>query len=358
MGFTSGCAALLTLFLATRANSATEALDLDSLRHQVAALSAAGEFDSAAALVTVAGPGLPPSWENLMYGKLELQGGPARKAFETVAKDSLHGQIPHGEALFRLGQLHYASGHYGLAIPQFREYLTRYPKGPWRDPAAYWMAYACLQLAQLPSHKQYLDSGLRYLTRLQTGRPRGYYFPLALTAKARLLLARGKEGDTTSALAALEEARRRMPPEEFASTLLLSAQAAPLSNPDDKRLWEDSVLWEFPSSLEASFLVARFPVHKASSAHVQPSSKNSVLSATPKYALLLGNFSVSKNADEMRKTLAAKGIRVWVEQKSSHESRMFSVLHGIFSDSGAARKEGNRLFKPLSFPFQIIPLQP
>ncbi len=354
MGF---LALVLLPLIAVHANPASaSAVNLDSLRGQIASLSSQGRFDSAASLVKDVAPSLPVAWGNLLDGKLELRGDAARKAFETASKDSLHGDAPRGEALFRLGQLHYATGKYPRAILQFRQYLTRYSRGPWKDPAAYWMAYSWLQLSrQSPAKKGCLDSGLRSLSRIQNHR--GYYFPLALATKARLLLARGKPGDTTSALAALEEARRRIPPEEFAATLLLSAQAAPRSNPDDRRLWEDSVLWEFPASLEASFLVSRFPAHKASpEREASGSAKGSAAAAGPQYALLLGTFSVPKNADEIRKNLAAKGIRVWIEQKNAHESRMFYVLHGIYPDSASARKEGLRLFKPLAFPFQIIPL--
>ena len=115
---------------------------------------------------------------------------PARSiaSTRTAIADSLHGDASRGEAVFRLGQWHYAAGEYRLAIPRFREYLLHYPRGPWRNPAAYWMGYSCLQLVrQYPAKKVYLDTGLHYVEGLESrGRPKGYYLPLALTIKVNL----------------------------------------------------------------------------------------------------------------------------------------------------------------------------
>ena len=329
----------------------------DSLRREVAYLSGQGDLDSALAVVEKASPSLPPTTANLLRGKLELRGEASRKAFEVAAKDS-SANSPRGEALFRLGQFYYAGGHYHLAIPQFREYLSHFPKGSAANAAMYWMAHACLQLAQQqPARKSYLDTGLRYLERLESkSRPKGYYLPLALNAKARLLIARGNPGDTTLALTALEESRRRAPVEEIPGTLLLSARASQLSSADTAHKFEDSVLWDYPSSLEASLLTTPAPLPKHISA-AKPVRDSTATHPSTRYTLQLGSFSVSQNAEEMRKSLAAKGIRVWVEQTTG-ENRMFRVLAGIYPDSAAARNEGLRLFKPLSYPFQVLSLRP
>ena len=198
--------------------------------------------------------------------------------------------------------------------------------------------------------------------------------PLALAIKARLMIARGNNGDTAAALKALDEARRRAPDEEVPANLLLSAQAAKRVNPDTAMLWEDSVMWEYPTSMEASLLVTPAASSVASTQGATTSTTSTTPAPSPstssaksavsktkapsRYTLQLGSFTLGRNAEEMRKKLAAKKIRVWIEQNAQGASRAYRVFHGIFADSLSARKEGLRLFKPMSYPFRVVPLSP
>lgn len=342
-------------------------VNADSLRRDVAALSSQGELDSALALAKKSIGGLPPATANLLLGKLELQGEASRKNFEAVSKDSSTAStFVRSEALFRLGQYHYAAGNYQLAVPQFREYLKQDPRGAASHAVLYWMAHACLQLAQQQAAKKsYLDSGLHYVELLEIrSRPNGYYMPLALNIKSRLLIARGQTSDTITALAALRESRARIPSEELPGNLLLSSRAAKIANPEAARKWEDSVLWDFPSSLEAALLSAPAPIVNPGS---PKSLHDSVLAPFPspvpspksaRFTLRLGVFSKEKNAEEMRKRLSRKNIHVRVEEVNLGKNRTYRVLSGNYPDSATAKKEGIRIFKPLSYPFQVLSLKP
>ena len=331
----------------------------DSLRREVAGLSAQGKLEAALALVE--NSSLPPSTSNLLGGKLELRGDVSQKKFESVISDPDAAPAARGEALFRLGQLHYAAGQYRFAIPQFREYLTGYPKGAWADPAAYWMAYSCLQFSLVSHQKAYLDSGLKYLERFKSKKTSGdYYRPLALSAKARTLLTRGKRGDTATALTVLREAQHRSPAEEIPGIMLLAARALQHSNPDDGKEWEDSLLWDYPFSPEA-LLLSSSPKFKNILIPSSPKSKTQVSTPSapsPRYTLQLGLFSVARNAEEMRKRLAAKKIVVRVEQVTSDGDRMYRVLYGDFPDAPSARQEGTRIFKRLAYAFQVAAVRP
>ncbi len=330
----------------------------DSLRHEAGALAAEGKLDAALALVE--NSLLPSSSSNLLQGKLELKGDAAQKNFEAVAKDPDAATATRGEALFRLGQLHYAAGRYRQAIPQFREYLTGYPKGSWADPAAYWMAYSCLQYAlQTPRQKTYLDSSLHYVDRLlKTRNASAYYRPMALTARARTLLARGSRSDTIAAFKALDEARRQAPPEETPGVYLLSSTVPNRLHDDAEKVWEDSLLWNYPFSPEAGLVT---PSHKPAASRrlsQKAAVKNPSPATSPRYTLQLGYFSVARNAEEMRKGLAKKGIQVRMEKIDSGKRPLFRVSYGDFPNPVSAHKEGLRLFKPIAYAYQITSFNP
>ena len=85
----------------------------------------------------------------LLLGKLSPSGQESAEYFQKSIKRE---EIPPEaeEALFRLGQYTYATGKYYLAIPYFRDYLRRYPKGDggtpppigWAMPAWRWCGRA------------------------------------------------------------------------------------------------------------------------------------------------------------------------------------------------------------------------
>jgi len=346
---------LITLLLLTVCAVATP-VSQDSVRREVAGLSAQGKLE--AALELVENSSLPASTSNLLGGKLELSGATAQKKFEAIVKDVDASPAARGEALFRLGQLHYAGGQYRMAIPQFRQYISEYPRGPWADPASYWMAYSCLQFSIASHQKPYLDTGLHYLERFKPKKSNEYYRPLALTARARTLITRSKRGDTTLALVVLGEAERHSPSEEMPGVLLLASKALENVRPDEGKLLEDSLIWNYPFSPEAGLVNVAPQSTRFLSTPEKSASKSSTASGESlRYTLQLGKFSVAKNAEELRKRLALKGIHVLVQEVSANGESQYRVFYGNFPDVASARKNGARIFKPLAVAFQVAVLR-
>jgi TolA-binding protein len=150
------------------------AVSADSLRQEVSRLASQGRLDEALDQVERNASSLPGAWNAMFRGKLELDGDKAARGYKAASADSAPPQM-RGEALFRQGQYQYAAGRYHLAIPHFREYLSRYPTGVWSEPSAYWMAYACIQLVrQRPGREAYLDSAQAYLRKLEFRGRSGY----------------------------------------------------------------------------------------------------------------------------------------------------------------------------------------
>src|SRR6185295_768546 len=100
---------LTALLLTAHAAPVSKTISPDSLKRQSASLSAQVNLDSALAAIEGSASSLPNVWSGLLRGKLTLRGDSARKAFASAVKDSTHGDSPRGEALFRLGQYHYAA---------------------------------------------------------------------------------------------------------------------------------------------------------------------------------------------------------------------------------------------------------
>jgi tetratricopeptide (TPR) repeat protein len=288
----------------------------------------------------------------MFRGKLELDGDKAARGYKAAAADSSPPQM-RGEALFRQGQYQYAAGRYHLAVPQFREYLTRYPNGVWSEPSAYWMAYACIQLVrQKPGKEAYLDSAQAYLRKLEFKGRSGYYWPLARAAQARVHLMRG---DTVAALRALRDARTKAPAEEAPGVLLLSVQAEP--GGASAEAWEDSLRWGYPLSPETRLLMsksrARGPapvkVHAAT-----PTPEPQSATGKPGYSLQLGVFSQRENADNFVRELAAKKIEVRIEPIQGRTGPLYRVLHGTFGSADAAAAQGKRFLKPKGFEYRVV----
>lgn len=373
-------AALGVLCVPLAARPATDlasAREADSLRHEAARLAGQGYLDQALDLVERRAADLPAVWTAMFAGKLELEGEAAARGYAGASADSAPEQM-RGEATFRLGQYHYAAGRYHLAIPQFRAYLKEFPEGGWSQESAYWMAHACVRLAQQrPGREAYLDTALIYLRALEAKGRGVYYWPLARAAQARILLLRG---DTAAAARALRDARTRAPAEERPGVFLLSLQAEPRS--PEAGAWADSLRWNYPLSPEAGILSLSAARPAAESVEARPANPPAAAPApvavpvpvpvTPpkaaptetqapaparprgSHTLQLGAFSLPENAERLRAELAAKKIVARVEPLRSGDRTLFRVLAGDYPDAGTAQREGKKLFAPLGYAYRVV----
>ena len=270
LGLWAAVAGSALLFTAAPAR----AVSADSLRQEVSRLASQGLLDEALDQVERNASSLPASWNAMFRGKLELDGDKAARGYKAAAADSAPPQM-RGEALFRQGQYQYAAGRYHLAVPLFREYLTRYPTGVWSEASAYWMAYSCIQLVrQRPGKDGYLDTAQAYLRKLEFRGRSGYYWPLARATQARVLLMRG---DTVGAQRALRDARGKAPAEEMPGVLLLSLQAG---DPGDGGAWADSLRWDYPLSPETRLLGSAARARATSHARTHPARSRHDASAS------------------------------------------------------------------------------
>ncbi len=318
---------MFLLLLAALTASLAAEMDADSLVREASILSSQGKLDAALALVAGADSSLPAPIAGWLRGRFELKGENSRKGLEIAASDSNPDSVSRGEAIFLLGQFHYAAKAFHFAIPRFREYLLRYPEGAWTDPAAFWMAYSCLEFARArPQKAAYLDTGLAYATRVEAharsdASPPTHQGGLApiLSVKARLLLAKG---DSAGAKTAMDEIRR------IGSAAEISELGA--------------------ASRKRNATVGGFPVPPIT-------AKDSVAPESLRYTLQLGAFSQSANADQLRTRLLAKGVKARIEENPSGEKRFFRVLYGDFADAASAQQAGERMLAPLGYMFQVSP---
>ncbi len=337
-------------------DSTSAALLADSLRREAGRLAAQGRLDEAQALVARHAGDMPAVWRSMFTGKLEADGDASARGYTGAATESAPEQM-RGEAVFRLGQYHYAAGRYHLAIPQFRAYLARFPDGMWSQESAYWMAHACLQLVKhQPARVAYLDTALAYLQRLEARGPKAYYWPLGRAAQARVYLARSGVGDSAAAIRALQGARGRMPPEETPGLLLLSLQAEPAS--PRAAGWTDSLRWTYPLSPEARALPQ--PAPRQASAPSSPRSAPPVPpSALPvakgTHMLQLGAFAQKDNAERLRADLAHKNLPARVTLLRVGDRTLHRVVMGDYPDAATAQQEGKRLLDRLGYSFRVVP---
>jgi hypothetical protein len=325
----------------------------DSVRHEAGRLAAQGRIEEAIALVERHSAEMPAVWTAMFAGKLELGGEDAARGYAGAAADSAPEQM-RGEAVFRMGQYHYAAGRYHLAIPQFRLYLARHPDGAWSEESAYWMAHACIQYARArPDRAAYLDTALVYLRGLESKGRTSYYWPLARATQARVRLLRG---DIAEALRDLREARTRAPAEEIPGILLLSLQADPTS--PEAGAWEDSLRWSYPLSPEAQALAQPAqPIHalpQPPPPHSTPKPNEKESRASAGHALQIGAFSLRENAERLQGELAAKKITARIEPLFTPERTLYRVLSGSYPDAATAKREGERLLTPLGYAFRVV----
>ena len=289
----------------------------------------------------------------MFAGKLEADGEASARGYTGAATDAAPEPM-RGEAIFRLGQYHYAAGRYHFAIPQFRNYLAYAPDGMWSQEAAYWMAHACLQMVkQQPGRVAYLDTALAYLQRLEAKGPKAYYWPLGRATQARVHLARGGVGDTVAAVRALQGARGRMPPEETPGLLLLSLKTEPGS--PQAGAWQDSLRWSYPLSPEARSLPQADP-RRTTTPSSPPFSPATPSSPPMKgtHMLQLGAFAQVENAERLRADLADRNIVAHIEPVRVGNRTLHRVVTGDFPDAGAAQQEGKRLLDRLGYSFRVV----
>ena len=273
--------------------------DPDSLRSEALALAANGQIDAALALVEGLAPALVPGTANGMRGRLEFRSDAVRRTLEAAAMDGSD-STARGESLFLLGQYQFTAGRFHLAIPRFREYLAYFPAGIRANAARVWMAYACLKLVQAhPEKKAYLDSGLRHLDSLESRpAPNEFYRPLG--ANLRTLLS-NQLADTNSRRQSRSPEPLR-PPAEQAKVMTDSSTAIP--------------------------------------AH---------------FALQLGSFAQTENANQLCRRLASKSFAARTERFMGTDGReTFRVLYGSFKQADEALKEGEKVFAPLGYVFIVV----
>ncbi len=325
----------------------------DSVRREVGALAAQGRLEQALGLVARHGVDMPAAWRAMFSGKLEIDGEASAQGYAGATDDSAPEQM-RGEALFRIGQHHYAAGRHHLAIPQFRQYLAHHPDGAWAEASAYWMAHSCLQYArQRAGRAAYLDTAEAYLNRIESKGRNSYYWSLARAARARILLERGDAESRSGAARALHDARSATPPEETPAVLLLSLQAQPSA--PQASAWEDSLRWAYPLSPETRSLsrpnptIAPTPMPQAVP---RPPSPPPVTMGG--FALQLGAFAQGDNAERLRAELATKGIDARVAPISISGRVLHRVLAGNYPDAETAQREGARMLGARGYEFRVV----
>jgi cell division protein FtsN len=363
-----------------------------ALREEILALARKGLLDSAAALCkTVLQSSPDDAFLLLMMGKLSPGGKESSEYFKKAVK-AAPASPEAEESLFRLGQFNYAAGKYHLAIPFFRDYLRLFPKGDWKEPAAYWMGNACLSLAQgRPDKAAYLDSGAAWFQKLlDRSKPVDYYYPLALEGLAKARAAKGdRDGAWESARSALDKA----PEEERSPLLLLAAQLRQGVNRDEEKSLMAQLVSRYPQSPEARYLrkinagldtskwkagsglprpslppakdsIASAPAGGAPAAAAPavpataPADAAGDVSAGKGYTLQLGAFSQSANAQAMMANLAKLGFAPELAETDRGGKRIYQVRIGRFATAEEASEYAKEKLKPHRFLSQPVPVGP
>jgi cell division protein FtsN len=360
-------------------------------REEITTLARKGLLDSALGLCAIALDSAPNDpFLLLMMGKLSPGGKESSEYFKKAGKAGVQSAEAE-ESLFRLGQFHYATGKYYLAIPFFRDYLRLFPKGDWKEPAAYWMGNACLSLAQgRPDRAAYLDSGAVWFQKLlDRTSPEDYYHPLALEGLAK---AKAYKGDREGAWQAAKTALENAPEEEKSPLLLLAAQLRQGVDRNEEKSFMAMVVGRYPQSPEARYLrklnagldtakwksgsglprpapaaakdsLAAFPASPAAqppdtAAIVAPKlpAASPAAAAGMKFTLQVGAFSQASNAQTMMANLAKVGVAPELVETNRAGKPMYQVRVGRFSTSEEAAEFAKTRLKPHRFLSQPVPL--
>jgi cell division protein FtsN len=377
-------------------------------REEITSLARKGLLDSALGLCSIALDSAPNDpFLLLMMGKLSPGGKESseylKKAIKAGTGNAGANSAEAEESLFRLGQFHYATGKYYLAIPFFRDYLRLFPKGDWKEPAAYWMGNACLSLAQgRPDRASYLDSGAAWFQKLlDRTRPEDYYHPLALEGLAK---AKAYKGDREGAWQAAKTALEKAPEEEQSPLLLLAAQLRQGVDRNEEKAYMALVVGRYPQSPEARYLrklnsgldTAKWksgsglprpaPAAVKDSLAVSPASpalspiapgktaarpadtaatvapKLPIAAPVPgagqKFTLQVGAFSQASNAQAMMANLTKVGVAPELVESSRAGKPIYQVRVGRFSTSEEAAEFAKARLKPHRFLSQPVPIGP
>lgn len=373
-------------------------------REEITALARKGLLDSAYGVCANALDSAPDDpFLSLMMGKLSPGGKESSEHFRKAIKTGGNSAEAE-ESLFRLGQFHYATGKYYLAIPFFRDYLRQFPKGDWKEPAAYWMGNACLSLAQGRTDRAaYLDSGAAWFQKLlDRTRPEDYYHPLALEGLAK---AKAYKGDREGAWQAAKTALEIAPEEEQSPLLLLAAQLRQGVDRNDEKSFMAQVVGRYPQSPEARYLrklnsgldtakwksgsglprpvsaAARdslaLPAASTGASAAAPDKttarpRDTAATVTPKsptpaptaavtgrkFTLQVGAFSQASNAQAMMANLTKVGVAPELIESRRAGKPIYQVRVGRFSTSEEAAEFAKSRLKPHRFLSQPVPIEP
>lgn len=356
-------------------------------------LAREGQLDTARSLAAKALAAAPDSPVLLLLlGKLAPSGKEAADYFKRAVQAAPASPAAE-EAYFRLGLYTYATGKYYLAIPDFRDYLTRFPQGEWRDPALYWMGNACLALARSRNDKAaYLDSGETWFGRLlEATKPGDYYRPLAFEGLAK---AKAGKGDREGAWQQVQAALEKAPEEEKPPLLLLAAQIRQGTDRAAEKSLLARLVAGYPQSPEARYLrklnagadtsrwksgsgFPRAPSPAAppagplaaESAGAAPSPGNdkaTVAAALPApadaagkpFTLQCGAFTQAANAEAMMASLGKLGLAPETVERDRGGKRIFQVRVGRFASVEEAEAFARDRLKPQRVLSQPVPAAP
>jgi cell division protein FtsN len=343
---------------------------LDSAR--ALALKALAASPESPALLLLLGKLAPSGKEASDYFKRAIQAGGASGAAE--------------EAYFRSGLYTYATGKYYLAIPGFRDYLTRFPQGQWRDPALYWMGNACLALTRSRNDKAaYLDSAEAWFGKLlDATKPGDYYRPLALEGLAK---AKAGKGDREGAWQQVQAALEKAPEEERPPLLLLAAQTRQGTDRAAEKSLLGQLLARYPQSPEARYLrklnagadTSRWksgsgfpravaPVRDSlpSPAPFEGNPKATGTSGLPlppdpagkPFTLQCGAFTQAANAAAMTAALGKLGLSPETVERDRGGKRIYQVRVGRFASLEEAEAFARDRLKPQQVLSQPVPVAP
>ena len=369
-------------------------------REEIISLARKGLLDSAFGLCAIALDSAPNDpFLLLMMGKLSPGGKESSEYFKKAVKAGGNSAEAE-ESLFRLGQFHYATGKYYLAIPVVRDYLRLFPKGDWKEPAAYWMGNACLSLAQGRTDRAaYLDSGAAWFQKLlDRTRPGDYYHPLALEGLAKV---KAYKGDREGAWQAAKTALAIAPEEEQSPLLLLAAQLRQGVDRNDEKSYMAQLVGRYPQSPEARYLrkvnsgldTAKWksgsglprpapsaakdsltvsPAFPAAPGKTAAQPRDTAAPVTPKlpasaapapvagqkFTLQVGAFSQASNAQAMMANLTKVGVAPELIESSRAGKPIYQVRVGRFSTSEEAAEFAKTRLKPYRFLSQPVPIGP
>jgi len=372
-----GLASSLKIFAAviSPANAPlTTEMNTNAVHEEIRELARQSFLDSAFSLTTIELKNRPSdSFALFMSAKLNPNGKASAEAFKKTLKSGNEGPEIE-ESHFRLGQYYYAAGKYSQAIPYFREYLKKFPKGDWMAPALYWIGNASLSYAT--AKPSYLDSALSYFNLLQKSqKPNDYYYALASEGEAKTLFAKNEKKQALEAgLKAWENAAE----EEKSTLLMLLAQINASLDVMEEKKYLEQLVSQYPQSPEARYVKkinagkeTKFWTSSGRSVEkpiLTPTvTTNTGAASTPplekvesdkKITLQLGAFSQLANAQSLKTELIKLGFSPQLVESQNKGKRLFQIRLGRFETPEAANDFAKKNLRPHQYISQPIPIEP